>query len=144
MAFKVNAVLHLYGEMFSPTKWEKENGITCKTKSERGSVFRRGPHMGLPQDFGEASLDLSAAWQELFLGGDLEFWEHLRRILMSAQENGASNNHVQINVAYSDQCNLSFAPEALKQLASLGVEVCFTAYQIDDDGSDDDGYNWKI
>jgi hypothetical protein len=145
MTFKVNAVVQVQGETFSPTRWEKEAGIACAEKRESGNVYRRGPKIGTPQGFGDAVVDLSKDWQEIFLGSNPKFWEKLRHAIQIARDSGATDINIQIDVAYSDQCNLSFNPKALEELASLGVEVGFTAYMADDeDVGDQSGKSWKI
>ncbi len=145
MAFKVNAVILMQGETFSPTRWEHDAGMSCVEKREPGSVFRRGPKVGMPQNFGDAIVDLSKDWQEMFLGSNPKFWEKLRGVVQIARNIGATDIYIQINVAYSDQCNLSFHPQALMELGSLGIEVGFTAYLIDDEDDDDQsGNTWKI
>jgi len=109
---------------------ERRTGLSLTQKQEPGQIGTRGRYKGEPLPYGAASLEASEAmlWQErwsLLLGQLAEHIETFRAC-------GAEDVHLSHGYFYEGQCNLEFSPEALRQVADLGIPFCISCYMVPD------------
>ena len=128
----VSAVLHVYGQDFSPSLAESMLGYALGSDkkepipggsgelSDQGSAIIRYDWNGsLEPSFEKGVADL--------LPPSLPIFEE-KELVATLRKCGAEEFTLYVNVAYEDQCNLELSPSLLAALAELGVTLAITCY----------------
>ena len=115
------------GTAFSPAEAERRTGLPFVRKNEPGGFTERGRYKHEPAPFGGASLDAPDETPDE---------EKLSRLLDTVlphadtlRQLGVEEMVIYVGYFWRDQCNLSFQPEELAQLAALGVPFWISCYE---------------
>lgn len=126
------------GEHFSPSAAERATGLVLLDKREPGHIGRWGRYQGKPIPYGIASLDAPKSVPRS---------EKLLWVLEAAEPHaetlrdlGADRSEVWIVEHFDAQINMAYTPSELKKLARLGLPLCVSGYEVEQEFPRLDGY----
>ena len=134
MSQKITASVVFQGDNFSPAKAAELTGLELSEANEPGDKGTLGRYRGKPTPYGAASFEAPKHIKDhnriLWLANAL------KEKIDTIRECGANEPYFYIGYFYEQQCNCSLSKEELKAIADLGIEFCFSCYNVteDDDG----------
>ena len=119
------------GDTFSPRLAERITGLTFSTQNEPGEIGLIGRYKGLPRPYGMAILKAPFDSGTMTTSQMPEEWiaNALTQHIKDIRSCGATEIHVNITVAWKDQCNFGFNEEFLSKVGRLGVHVFVSCYE---------------
>ena len=127
MIEKISVTINFSGEFFSPSRAERETGLTLYKKKEVGDIGVSGKYKGIPIPYGSGNLEPPATLKDnekiLWLANTLE--TTLSKFIAC----GADEPHLYVGYFYKDQCNLTLSKKELAAIAKLGIDFCFSCYE---------------
>jgi hypothetical protein len=116
----------MYGENFSPNQAQEATGVELCRCNENGDIGRTGKFKEKPLPYGSAELidenfSMIAPYSFIF--------DFIERHLVKVRQAGATDIHLHILVAYSDQCNLEFEPKLLQKISRSGLPLTMSVYE---------------
>jgi len=126
MIEKICVTINFSGESFSPSRAERETGLTLSDKKEVGDIGVIGKYKELPVPFGCGRLEPPATLQD----NEKVLWlaKTLETTLSKFIACGANEPYIDVGYFYKDQCNLTLTKQELLALAQLGIDFCFSCY----------------
>ena len=131
MIEEISVSITFQGTKFSPKVAEEETGLHLVNKKEPGDIERIGKYKGTPIPYGACDIEPPddidfndrILWLAELLDGKLELFYKC----------GAEEPRLYIGYFYKDQCNLSLSKEELSAISKLGLELCFSCYDMSGD-----------
>lgn len=119
------------GDTFSPRLAESITGLTFPTKNEPGEIGLIGRYKGLPRPYGMAILKAPFDSVTRTTSQMPEEWiaDALTQRMKDIRSCGATEVHVSITVAWTDQCNFGFSEEFLSKIGRLNIPIFVSCYE---------------
>lgn len=124
---KVQASCLIYGESFSPRKFENETGLKLSQANEKGDIGKVGKSRNKPIPYGSGILEFPED-AEFALSSDSRLLRALTRFMEEAKVAGAEDIDIYLNIEYTDQCNFTLDPEFLKIVSQLSIPISISCY----------------
>jgi hypothetical protein len=124
---KVQASCLIYGESFSPRKFENKTGLKLSQTNEKGDIGKVGKSRNKPMPYGSGILEFPED-EKFALSSESKLLKALTGFIEEAKVAGAEDIDMYLNVEYTDQCNFTLEPEFLKIVSQLSIPVSISCY----------------
>ncbi len=119
------------GDTFSPRLAEQKTGLKFSTKNEPGEIALIGRYMGQPRPYGMAILKAPFDSATKPRSQPPEEWiaDALAQHIHDIRSCGATEIHVNIVVAWKDQCNIGLSATFISKIGQLNIPVALSCYE---------------
>lgn len=124
---KISGVFLASGPHFSPGNVERQTGILFSQQNEPGDIGTTGRYRGQSRPNGSCRLFGPKSGLDLQVP-DPGLFEAVERVAGACRAAGATTTVIQLDVAYTEQCNFEMSEEFLSAVARAGVALTISCY----------------